>query len=66
VTCFFIQLAQEHGESCIEGTLIKIHLTQQEIASAVGASRVLQELIRSEHISRKKRYYVLKNEFIKM
>jgi CRP/FNR family transcriptional regulator, cyclic AMP receptor protein len=69
VTSFFIQLAQEHGEPCTEGTLIKIPLTQQEIASAVGASRVMvsqvqQELVKNNYICRKKKYYMLKRKCI--
>ena len=64
---FFIQLAQEHGEFCTEGIVIKIYLTQQEIASAVGVSRVmvsraLQELIRNEDISRREKFYILKKD----
>lgn len=66
---FFIQLAQEHGEPCPEGTLIKIPLTQQEIAYAVGGSRVivsqaLQKLIKNNYIFRKKKYYILKRKCI--
>lgn len=69
VISFFIQLAQEQGESCTEGTLIKIPLTQQDIASAVGASRVMvsqviQELIKSNYICRKKKFYILKRKCI--
>lgn len=63
----FFQLAQEHGEFCTEGIVIKIYLTQQEIASAVGVSRVmvsraLQELIRNEYISRREKFYILKKD----
>jgi len=69
VISFFIQLAQEQGEPCSEGTLIKIPLTQQEIASAVGASRVmvsqaLQELIESNCICRKRKHYIVKRKCI--
>jgi CRP/FNR family transcriptional regulator len=69
VISFFIQLAQEQGEPYAEGTLIKIPLTQQEIASAVGASRVmvsqaLQELIKSNYICRKKKHYIVKRKCI--
>jgi CRP/FNR family transcriptional regulator, cyclic AMP receptor protein len=67
VLSLFIRLAQEYGEPCTEGTIIKICLTQEEIASIVGASRVmvsqtLKELIRMEYIYRKKKYYVLKGK----
>ncbi len=69
VISFFIQLAQEQGEPCTEGTLIKIPLTQHEIASAVGASRVrvaqtLQDLIKSNYICRKRKHYILKKKCI--
>jgi CRP-like cAMP-binding protein len=67
VTSLLIQLAQEHGQPCAEGMLIKLGLTQQEIASVVGASRVmvshaLQELIRNDIIYKKKKYYVLRSK----
>lgn len=67
VLSLFIRLAQEYGESCTEGTIIKICLTQEEIASIVGASRVmvsqtLRELIKMDYIYRKKKYYVLKGK----
>lgn len=66
VISLFIRLAQEHGVPCKEGTLINISLTQQDIASMVGASRVMvsqviQELIKCSYISRKKKFYVLKS-----
>lgn len=66
---FFFQLAQEQGEPCTEGTLIKIPLTQQEIASAVGASRVMvsqtvQELIKCNCICRKRKHYIVKSKCI--
>lgn len=69
VISFFIQLALEHGEPCSEGTLIKITMTQQEIASAVGASRVmvsqvLQKLIKNNYICRQKKHYILKRKCI--
>jgi len=60
------RLAREHGEPCPEGTLIKIYLTQQEIASLVGASRVmvaqvLKELTTENYLCRGEKYYILKD-----
>lgn len=64
VISLFIQLAEQYGEPLQDGTLIKIHLTQQEIASAIGASRVmvsqvLQQLTKTNKICKKNGYYVL-------
>jgi CRP/FNR family transcriptional regulator len=61
-----VQLAKQHGKQCPEGTLIDLNLTQQELASMVGASRVmvsqvLKELIHNGSITRIKKNYVLKN-----
>lgn len=61
VLSLFIRLAQEYGKPCTEGTLIKICLTQEEIASIVGASRVmvsqsLKELIIMIKINIVKKY----------
>lgn len=58
------QLSKEYGEPCELGTLIKIKLTQQELASMVGASRVmvsmaLQKLIKKGLICRDKKYYII-------
>ncbi|MBE6035290.1 MAG: Crp/Fnr family transcriptional regulator [Clostridiales bacterium] len=69
VTGLFIELAQEYGEPCPDGTIIKLRLTQQEIASIVGASRVmvshaLQKLIKNDTIYRKQKYYVLRSKCI--
>jgi CRP/FNR family transcriptional regulator, cyclic AMP receptor protein len=62
----FIGMAQEHGVPCREGTLINIRLTQQDIASMVGSSRVMvsqviQKLIKCSYIARKNKFYVLKS-----
>lgn len=62
----FVQLAKQHGRQCPEGTLIGLNITQQELASMVGVSRVmvsqvLKELIQNDSISRNKKNYVLKN-----
>lgn len=51
----------------IEGTIIKICLTQQKIASIVGSSRVmvsqvLRELAERKYIGRKSKYYILKEQ----
>lgn len=67
VLSLFIRLAQEYGKPCAEGTIINIYLTQEEIASIVGASRVmvsqiLGELVKTNYICRKKKYYVLKEK----
>lgn len=61
-----IRLASQHGEPCAEGTIIKIHLTQQDIADSVGASRVmvvhvLKELMEKNYIVRNDKYYILKD-----
>ncbi|WP_242656238.1 Crp/Fnr family transcriptional regulator [Desulfofundulus thermosubterraneus] len=66
VLSLLIRLAREHGEVCPEGTRIKLHLTQQEIASMVGASRVmvaqvLKELATSNYLYREEKYYVLRD-----
>lgn len=61
-----IRLAQEHGEPCPQGQYIKIELTQQEIASLVGVSRVMvsqviNDLIAENYLSKEKKNYVLKS-----
>ncbi|MFZ5633782.1 MAG: Crp/Fnr family transcriptional regulator [Bacillota bacterium] len=61
-----LRLAGEYGERSREGTVIKIHLTQQEIADFVGASRVmvaqaLKELAASNSIGRNDKYYIIKD-----
>ncbi len=67
VLSLFIRLAREYGEPCTEGTIIRIYLTQQEIASSVGASRVmvsqvLGELIDRNYIYKKEKHYVLRGK----
>jgi len=62
----FVQLAKQHGKQCPEGTLIDLNLTQQELASMVGASRVmvsqvLKELTQNGSILRNKKNYIMKN-----
>jgi len=62
----FVHLDRQHGKQCPEGTLIDLNLTQQELASMVGASRVmvsqvLKELTENGDICRNKRSYILKN-----
>lgn len=66
VLSLLFRLAREYGEPCPEGTLIKIYLTQQEIASLVGASRVmvaqvLKELTAENYLCRGEKYYILKD-----
>ncbi|MCR4435313.1 MAG: Crp/Fnr family transcriptional regulator [Clostridiales bacterium] len=66
VLSLLMRLAQKYGESCPQGTCIKIHLTQQEIASLVGVSRVMasqviNDLIKDDLLCREKKYYILKN-----
>lgn len=61
-----LRLAGDHGEPCQEGTIIKIHLTQQDIADFVGASRVmvaqaLKELAERNYLARNDKYYILKD-----
>ncbi|HML87562.1 MAG TPA: Crp/Fnr family transcriptional regulator [Methylomusa anaerophila] len=67
VLSLMIRMANEHGESCHEGVRITIPLTQQEIASLVGASRVMvvqaiKELTMQNYLCRENRYYILKNK----
>ncbi|WP_093796294.1 Crp/Fnr family transcriptional regulator [Sporomusa acidovorans] len=69
IVSLFIRLAREYGQSCNEGTLIKLYLTQQEIAASIGASRVmvsrvLQQLIESDYICKNQGYYVLKRKCV--
>lgn len=61
----FKQLSKEYGEPCELGTRIKIKLTQQELASMVGASRVmvsmaLQKLIKKQLLFRDKKHYIIR------
>jgi CRP-like cAMP-binding protein len=61
-----IQLAKQHGRNCAEGTLIDLKLTQQDLASMVGASRVmvsqvLKELLANGSIYRNNKFYILKD-----
>lgn len=61
-----IRLAGEHGKPCSEGTMIKIYLTQQDIADFVGVSRVMvaqviKELSSMNYITREERNYILKD-----
>jgi len=67
ILSLMFRMAHEHGESCTVGTRITIPFTQQEIASLVGASRVMvsqsiQELTMKNYICREKRYYILKGK----
>ena len=62
-----LRLAHEHGESCTQGQYIKIQLTQQEIASLVGLSRVrvsqvINELIDEKYIIKEKKNYIIRNQ----
>lgn len=61
-----IRLAGEYGEPCPQGTRIRLHLTQQDIADFVGASRVmvvqaLKELAAGNYLCREDKYYILKD-----
>jgi len=65
VLSLMLRMAREHGEACTEGTRITIPLTQQEIASLVGASRVMvvqsiKELTMRNYLYREKRHYIVK------
>ncbi len=67
VLSLLVRLAAEHGESCEEGTVLRISLTQQDIAAAVGASRVmvsqvLGELIAGNYIVRHKKSYIVRDK----
>jgi len=62
----FIRLAGEHGQPRSEGTMIKLHLTQQDIANFVGASRVmvaqaLKELTDRNCIEKVDKYFILRD-----
>jgi len=62
----FRHLSKEYGMPSDEGQRINIKLTQEEIASMVGASRVmvsktLQELIKKQIIKKDKKNYIIKN-----
>lgn len=66
VLTLLLRLAGEHGEPCPGGTVIKLRLTQQDIAAFIGASRVmvaqvLTDLTAAGHISKQQKYYVLKD-----
>lgn len=59
-----IQLARQHGEHHHQGIKIKLKLTQEELASIVGASRVMvshaiTELLKRGSISRESRQYIV-------
>jgi len=61
-----LRLATEHGEPCPEGTMVKVHLTQQDIADFVGVSRVMaartvKELGDCNYLAKKNKYYILKD-----
>lgn len=61
-----LRLAGEHGEPYREGTLIKVHLTQQDIADFVGSSRVmvvqaLKDLAARNSVIKENRYYIVKD-----
>jgi CRP/FNR family transcriptional regulator len=63
----FLRLAEEHGQARPAGTLIALALTQEELASMVGASRVqvanvLRELREEGVIARDGRHYLLKRQ----
>jgi len=67
VLSLLVRLAQEHGEACPQGQYIKIRLTQQEIASLVGVSRVMasqviNDLIADNYLSKEKKNYILKTK----
>lgn len=61
-----ISLSGAHGEPCPEGTLIRLPLTQQDMADFVGASRVmvalsLKELTSRGYLIRQDKYYIIKD-----
>lgn len=63
------RLASQNGEPCRKGTKIKTRLTQQDIASFVGASRVmvsqsLKELTSSNYITRENNHYVINDHTV--
>lgn len=58
------RLAQEHGKETAAGQLIQLNLTQQDMASMIGASRVmvaqvLKQLKEQGILSREGKYYLL-------
>lgn len=67
VLSLLIRMGNEHGEACSEGVRIAIPLTQQEIASLVGASRVMvaqsiKALTVRKYLRRESRYYIIRNK----
>lgn len=66
VLSLLVRLSQEYGESCPQGLRVKIRLTQQEIASLVGVSRVMvsqviNDLIVNDYLSKEKSFYIIKS-----
>ena len=62
----FLRLAKDYGQETSEGTVVKLHLTQQDIANLVGVSRVmvvqvLKELKAEGRLIRSGKYYSLKD-----
>ncbi|MDX9872357.1 MAG: Crp/Fnr family transcriptional regulator [Clostridia bacterium] len=67
VISLFRHLAKEHGEPDNGGTRIKMKLTQEDIASMVGTSRVMvskaiQKLIQSQILIKDKKHYIIKQK----
>ncbi|MDT3698239.1 MAG: Crp/Fnr family transcriptional regulator [Thermincola sp.] len=63
-----VKLANEHGKTSAEMTIIELHLTQQEIGNMLGASRVkvaqiLREFREAGIIGKKGKYYTVKTDF---
>lgn len=63
-----IKLANEHGKTSSEMTIIELNITQQEMGNMIGASRVkvaqvLKKLRDAGVIGNKGKYYTVKTDF---
>ena len=66
VLSLLLRLAGEYGVPCDGGTVIKMRLTQQDMADFIGASRVmvaksLKDLATRNYVHRENKFYVLKD-----
>jgi len=66
VLSLLLRLCRRHGEPCEQGIKLTLRLTQEEIASLVGVSRVmvskvLKELGALDYVTRTNGHYVIKN-----
>lgn len=66
LTRLLFRLAREYGEETPEGHLIALHLTQQDLANMVGASRVmvaqvLKQFKEKGFLIKQDKYYVIQD-----